>query len=469
MFVTWLLELVDVRHSEPSQSARVLRLMVIGLIAVVAMMVGVWLANLYITEWRALLQAPSATDFYKFYLSGKRLQQGLSMYWEPLPRQSLGDPCFVDSQGHANDPVAFTDACLHPNLNPPFFAVLAWPLAHLDYAAAWAVWSVTSVACGLLGAVCLALTDVQQKAGRAWRIPLVCLALFAYFPTYASLTYGQTTLFVLLLLVLGWRSLRQGCDVQAGVWFGLAASLKPFVALALLAMLFGGYLRAFRAAFVTCILAAVMGLILVGWDDHRDYMKIAGDVTWLAASWNASFAGYFSRIFGGSENVPWLQASMLAKLLAALFSAAVLMVVGILLHRTREWSRGARVDILFALIVPAMLLISPLGWLYYFPLLCAGFAVVWRLSGALKSVHCARVALLMLLVLTSIPRVLEPARVMNDAYFWFWGGAIYSYALITYFLVVLAVAWRLSAPFSEIHRPASTFGCKKIKPFARKV
>lgn len=433
--------LLDVRHRELNQAGRVLRLMVIVLIAVVTVMFGVWLANLYITEWHTLLNAPSATDFYKFYLSGERLQQGLSMYWEPLPRLSLGDPCFVDAQGHANDMVAFTDACLHPNLNPPFFAVLAWPLAYLDYATAWAVWSAASVACGLLGAACLVQTYARHKTERAWRLPLACLALFAYFPTYVSLTYGQTTLFVLLLLVLGWRSLRQGSDVRAGVWLGLAVSLKPFVALALLAMLFAGYLRAFRAAFVTCALAAAMGLILVGWDDHQDYLRIAGDVTWLAASWNASFAGYFSRIFGGSENVPWLQASMLAKLFSVLSSAAVLMAIGVLLHRTQKWVRGERVDILFALVVPAMLLISPLGWLYYFPLLGISGAVIWCLSRELSFGRYFRYVILAVAAITAIPRVLEPARAMNGELSWFWGGAVYNYSLLVFFVAVSVSVW----------------------------
>lgn len=434
--------LLDVRHREfINQAARVSRFAVVVLIATVTVMVGVWLASLYITEWRTLLQAPSATDFYKFYLSGERLQQGLSMYWEPLPRLSPGDPCFVDTKGHADDPVALTDACLHPNLNPPFFAVLAWPLAYLDYATAWAVWSAASVACGLLGAACLVQTYSRHKTGRAWRIPLGCLALFAYFPTYASLTYGQTTLLVLLLLVLGWRSLRQGRDAQAGVWLGLAVSLKPFVALVLLALLFAGYLRAFRAAFVTCALAAAMGLILVGWGDHQDYLRIAGDVTWLAASWNASFAGYFSRIFGGSENVPWLQASMLAKLFSILSSVAVLTAIGVLLHRTRRWVRGERVDILFALVVPAMLLISPLGWLYYFPLLGVSGAVIWCLSRGLSFGRYFRYAILAVVAITAIPRVLEPARAMNSELYWFWVGAVYNYALLVFFVVASVSVW----------------------------
>lgn len=441
ILVKYLSGLLGARERERNMAPWLLRRLVIALMAAMTALAGAWLANVYVSEWRTLLESPWATDFYKFYLSGERLQQGLSMYWEPLPRLAPGDPCFVDAKGHATDRRALTDACLHPNLNPPFFAVLAWPLAYLDYATAWAVWSVASVACGLLGAACLVQTYARQKTGRAWRIPLVCLALFAYFPTYVSLTYGQTTLFVLLLLVLGGRSLRQGDDVHAGVWLGLAVSLKPFVALALLAMLFAGYLRAFRVAFVTCALAAAMGLILVGWDDHQDYVKIAGDVTWLAASWNASFAGYFSRILGGSENVPWLQASMVAKLLSIMSSVAVLTAIGVLLHRTKNLGRGARVDALFALVVPAMLLLSPLGWLYYFPLLAISCVVIWRLSRELTFGRYLRYAILAVAAITAIPRVLEPARAMNSEFYWFWGGAVYNYALLAFFVMVSVSVW----------------------------
>ena len=435
--------LLDVRDRGLNQAARVLRLMVIGLIAVVAVMVGVWLANLYVTEWRALLQAPSATDFYKFYLSGERLQQGLSMYWEPLPRLSLGDACFVDAQGHANDTVAFTDACLHPNLNPPFFAVLVWPLAQLEYAAAWAVWCMVSLCCALLSMGLFVCAYVPQGENRWKWVALASVALLAYFPTYASFAYGQTTFFILLLLVAGWDALRNGRDCSAGVWLGLAASLKPFVALFFLALLFARHVRATAFFGVTCAVAGAVGLMMAGWGAHLDYWRIAGDVTWLAASWNASFAGYFSRIFGGGENIPWADAPSLARFLSAVCSVATLLVVSCLLRRVRNWERELQADVVFALVTPAMLLLSPLGWLYYFPLLFIALTVIWRLSFGLAGARYIRGGLLVIVMVTAIPRALEPARAMNDALSWFWSGAIYNYALISFFVfVALAVRQR---------------------------
>lgn len=417
-----------------------LRWLGVGLLLCVAL----FLVCFYIDGWRHLAKAPEATDFYKFYMSGERLIQGMSMYWEPLPRLMPGDPCYVSLSGNSVQPIASTEACLHPNLNPPFFAVLVWPLAQLEYATAWAVWCMVSLCCALLSMGLFVCAHVPQGENRWKWVALASAALLAYFPTYASFTYGQTTFFILLLLVAGWDALRNGRDCSAGVWLGLAASLKPFVALFFLALMFARHVRAVAFFVVTCAVAAAVGLMIAGWGAHLDYVRIAGDVTWLAASWNASFAGYFSRIFGGGENVPWANAPSLARFLSVVCSVATLLVVSCLLRRVRNWGRESQADVVFALVTPAMLLLSPLGWLYYFPLLFIALTVIWRLSLGLVGARYIRGGLLVIVMVTAIPRALEPARAMNDALSWFWSGAIYNYALIAFFVVVALAVRRRS-------------------------
>lgn len=411
----------------------VLLLMVLGLIA------------FYVSSLGSMLNFPQSSDFYKFYLSGERLGQGLSMYWESPLRMMPGDPCFVSATGQATESALFSRACLHPNLNPPFFAALAWPLAYLSYANAWVVWCVINICCGLFSVWWVMRTYLKVP----WdilleRTVLVWIIFFAYFPTYAALTYGQVTLFMLPMVVLSWSSLRSGREMQAGVWLGLALSLKPFFGVFILTFLIAQRWRAAVWCVLTGSIAAGLGLFLVGWDDHVNYLRVAREVTWLAVSWNGSFAGYFSRIFGGSENVPWLYTESLGRILTVSASLLTLIAVALLIFRVKRWFRSDQVDVLFAMTMPAMLLISPLGWLYYFPFLFLGFLVTWRLSAQLKSRRFIEMTLLGLLAVTAIPRALEPARTMNSAYFWFFGGAIYHYALLVLLVATAVAVWQAS-------------------------
>lgn len=412
----------------------------------------VCLALFHARHWQQLAEFPESTDFYKFYRSGERLRHGLGMYWPSLARVSPGDPCFRGTNSEPKGPLAGTVQCLHPNLNPPFFAAVAWPLAGLGYAPAWMMWSVGSLLCGLL-AVSIAMCDVFSRH-RLVATVFGWAALLAYFPTYATLSYGQVTLFLMLLLVLGWRALRHGTEVSAGVWLGLAASLKPFVLLVLPALLVARLGRAAASCAITCLLAAALGLHLVGWEGHLAYLQSARDISWLAASWNGSVAGYFSRIFGGSENLPWLHAPAVGRALTAVVSVLLLVGSGVLLWRSSSRPRSLRVDLLFALLLPSMLLVSPLGWLYYFPFLLLGGLLVWRMSALLVHVPMLRGGLLALLLLTAVPRALEPAQDMSSAYFWFWAGALYHYALLALWALTTIVGWRVSRTGQGEHQRA---------------
>lgn len=405
----------------------------------------IWLVHLYATDLLTAIEYPEITDFYKFYLSGERLNQGLSMYWMLPPHLLPGDPCFpgVPAQQELKQIYGLTD-CLHPNLNPPFFAVIAWPIAQLGFATSLIIWSLASVVGGLISIIVMTRIFVRVKKIILPYAALAGIIFFAYFPTYINISYGQLTLIMLPLVVFSWSALRDGRELQAGFWLGLAASLKPFFGLFLFTFLIARYWRAAAWCVFTGSVAAALGLLLVGWDDHLDYFHVASDVTWLAVSWNGSFAGYFSRIFGGGENIPWLYAKDLGRLLTTFSSLWILGLVAILLYRVRGWHRSDRVDVLFALTLPAMLMISPLGWLYYFPFLVIGFVVVWRLSAESACKRIWKAILLGVVFVTAIPRALESASSMNSPYSWFFGGAIYHYALLVLMVVTAGVVWQAS-------------------------
>jgi len=59
-------------------------------------------------------------------------------------------------------------------------------------------------------------------------------------------------------------------------------------------------------------------------NEHLTYLRVIDQVTWYAASWNASLRGFLSRIFGGSENQPLFNLPGVASGLNLLLSAGLL-------------------------------------------------------------------------------------------------------------------------------------------------
>lgn len=419
------------------------------------------LSVLYTAEIRQRADWPTGTDFYKFYLSSQYLLQGKRPYWPAPINDSFGNPC-NDRQTPAQDPASAPTpatpapievvACLHPNLNPPVFAVLTAPLTWLPYPAAWWIWSLASIGCGILALVLIFRARVWSAVRTPAAAMLIGVAFFAYFPTFANVSYGQVALFLLLLLTLAWLALRRGDDWKAGAWLGVAASLKPFVGLFLLTLLFSRNWRASIAFLIVCACAFLLGGLVVGFDAYIAYQAALDGITWQAASWNASFSGFFSRIFGGSENTPWIDAPIIAQGLTVLCSLGILALLGRVLWQSAGLTDHAqRADALFALTIPAMLLISPLGWMYYFPLLLIPLIVIWNQSISASS-HTERLLLGLVGAATLVPTTLLPSESMNDPINWFRDAGPYVLALI----IILMVS------FYVINQVRISFFTKKV-------
>lgn len=413
-------------------------------LAVIGMLI---LSNLYVTTIHQIVDMPTSSDFYKFYLSSERLLQNQVIYWPLLKRSSPGDLCYLDPSENTHSSaqtLADDKACLHPNLNPPIFAVLTLPLALLDYAVAWWVWSSASIFCGILALVLIFRTGVWSALRSPATATLIGVVFFGYFPTFANVSYGQVALFLLLILTLGWLALRRGDDWLAGFWLGVAASLKPFVGLFLLMLLFSRNWRAATSFLLVCAGAFLLGGLIAGFASYPVYLAALADITWLAASWNASFAGFFSRIFGGSENTPWIDAPLLAKGLTTVCSLTVLGFLARCALRPAGADRTLQADRVFALTLPAMLLLSPLGWIYYFPLLFITLVVVWNLAVPLPKHRIYRLILILGVAPTVIPTALIPSADMNTPIDWFFGAGVYFYTLLIIFALVTSLSAKLN-------------------------
>ncbi len=386
---------------------------------------GILLA-LYLLLFLWMVQRPLENDFSIFYGSARHVLEGRGLY-EPveIERFQTWDPDEGPNYRY-----------LLPNLNPPFLTLLVLPLSLLSYPTAFWTWSLLSLLAGMAAMLVLEKETRTEGASPERRLGFLLL-LLAYYPTWINIQYGQLGLFLFLLLVVAWSRLRRGDSLWGGVLLGLAVAVKLFVALFALFLLARKRLPALiwlGAAFLACWLAAGVAL---GFDSLLEYRAQLGVITWSAASWNASFLGFFSRLLGGSEGIPLWDAPGLGRLLSAICAAgsAVLLV---LLAWPRDGQSKAAADLGFGLTIVLMLLLSPLGWAYYFSVLLLPLVLAWIYSGDLAARTRFRAGLIAAGLLCAAPLPLLDAAEIDSNLDRLLLSGVYFYGLV---LLAALLGW----------------------------
>jgi hypothetical protein len=119
-----------------------------------------------------------------------------------------------------------------------------------------------------------------------------------------------------------------------------------------------------------------------------------------------------------------------------------LSLLGILALVWLAWPRGgeplpAIFDLGFGLTLALMILVSPLGWIYYLPLMLISIAGAWRVSGPLKW------ALVVAWILSTVPTPVLQAADVNDPLSWFTWASVYFYAALAFTLALGFILLRL--------------------------
>ncbi|MFA5632444.1 MAG: glycosyltransferase family 87 protein [Porticoccaceae bacterium] len=393
-----------------------------------------------------------ATDFYKFYISAEQVLAGNSAYWQYPSNRGPYSDCLAS---HAGEQAADAGIhvgerlCLHPNLNPPFFVALMLPLVGLGFTGAWWVWSLLSMGAGVLAVHYLVRElDVKRKC-------LATLAgialLFSYYPATVNLEIGQVGLFIMLLLVLAWRYLRSGREVLAGFWLGVGAGLKPFLGLFLIALIVDRRWQAVVGFIAGGVVTFVVGLLALGLPNQIEYIRMLGSVDWYAINWNASISGLVHRLLSGNELPGLFAMPQLSPIVVNVVSGLILAITIFILCKVHSWHESAlrlRSDFLFAVTSVAMLLLSPLGWMYYFPVLAIVLAVCWIHGGRMSLRNAVTMGGFVFVIVTIFPSALVRSDKFVTGLDWWWTGALYSYALIVLFLAVVFLMVR-SQPVSD--------------------
>ena len=401
---------------------------------------------------------PKNGDLVKFYLSTKYFWEGKDIY-TPIPTDmpdTLVDEIvkkFTDDQANTPKPVRET---LHPNLNPPFQTLLFAPLGLMNYKNAFLFYSWLSIVCGLVAVIMITNEITTVKYEMTALLSFMIILLY-YFPTWANIVYGQFSLILFLLITSAWIAARNGRNALCGITLGLAMSLKLFVGLFLLFFLVGRRWRLLFWFIGTFLLLSLLPLLIMGIEAYKNYFAVLSEITWYAASWNASFLGFFTRIFGGSENVPLVNLPKLAVALTRVCSLIfALWLVWLAWPQPQESSRD-HFDLGFSLTITGMLLISPLGWMYYFPVLIIPATVAWRLSGRLDSRIRRRAMIILAWLLSTVPHFLIPSAELNTPQLWFTWAGVYFYSLLLFSFLLISLARQLKrAPVAVKVAPSDT-------------
>ena len=364
------------------------------------------LSVIYLVTLYRGLDAPLASDFTKFYASALHFQEGTSIY-APL------DPARFGSTAADSEKIA-----IHPNLNPPLVTLLMVPLSWFSWKIAYVLWTLASLAAGVAATI---LLSRELKLSLAPQGPfLILIPFLLFYPTWATIRFGQLSLFLFLLIVLLWRNSREGKDMRAGLILGFLLGLKLFTGLFLLLYLLQRRGKILVVAILTLAGGWVASLTILGSGIASEYREALAQVTWTGASWNASLQGFFSRLFGGSEGLGLWDAPQAGRVLATSLSVLVALAF-VIAVRPREEKNLLQTDLSFCLVLPLMLLLSPLGWMYYFPILLLPVAFLWK--------DGKRFSAGLFFILATLPFPFLEAGALDSPIDWFLYSGVYFYAL----------------------------------------
>lgn len=389
-----------------------------------------------------------STDFFKFFQSAQFYFEGQNIYDKIIRPLTPAEVSYL----HAKTLILSSD------LNPPFFTLLLLPMAWLNYYKGFLVWSVLSGIATIAG-ILLALktypTLWNNTVLRMW----VLVAFLVYFPTYANLRFGQVTSILLLLTAATLLACHKQQFRRAGICLGLAFSLKIFYGLFLI---FFAARKQWRVVFYmmgTYIVCGICALCVFGIKAYKSYYSSLGNINWYSATWNGSFLGFFSRIFGGQHegNLPIFNLPQITHPLYLICSA----VLALYLIWTTVYPRKLHTNMNalqnnpkidfdrdyfdwgFSLTIVAMLLITPLGWSYYFPLLIIPFLTILRISSHLSIFNMSLALLSLVMLMSSMPgNYQRPQAIVQTPMILTW-ASYYFYALALLLLLLIFIRHHL--------------------------
>jgi hypothetical protein len=314
---------------------------------------------------------------------------------------------------------------LTANLNPPFVLFVFGFLVKFSYQTALTIWISLSFILGLIGAgLAFYHAFSEDFLRKNWLILfLIYLSLFS---TIINISIAQIGLILLFILMLGYHFYLGNRDYIAGFLWGLLVAFKFFPALLFIYVLKQRRMKVFVLMFATTVLACLVPYFVYGKIIYSQYFSMMSHVLWYGDNWNASIFGYIFRLF--------IHPQYIRQHLILMESIYVFLFLICLLWYLKKLGSSALKPVNhqpFCLTLTMMLLMSPFGWLYYFPLLIFPLLLIW--NSAYKQINHSIKPMLIFLIslfLINIPQGYLINKQMTDVsskilfYSWFFYGLV---------------------------------------------
>ena len=247
------------------------------------------------------------------------------------------------------------------NLNPPLLTVAVFaPVAHLSYTGAKIVWLLLNTAC-----ISLAVMVIGHELRRTpLQMAISLTAMLATQGAFMAIRSGQITWLLLAPLTLAWAYYRHDRPIAAGVCVGICVAIKPPLALMALLLPWQTWLT---AGAVSAGLS-LGGIAVTGLGPWLAWSRLGSEVTWLGSPANASLWGAAARLRSGGVS------GSIHELPVGVIVAVSLVALWLGWITVRERDRDRR----FLRATLWSLLVSPLGWAYYLPLVWGAATATWR-------------------------------------------------------------------------------------------
>ncbi len=283
-------------------------------------------------------------DFGKFYYSAVAYLDHEDMYG-PTPATAIE--------------VSQSEVQQFWNLNPPHFELLMLPLTRMTPLRAYLVWCALSV---IAFGWSMRTIMNECRVRLTWsRFLLSALAILACAPFTVQIVTGQLAWLMLWPITSIWIAIRRRRWTKAAVISGACISIKLFLIVLLLYFVIQRQWRAASIAASVAALCFAIGLAVVGVSAHRAWLRALGEAnTWAWAAINASVYALLARTFSaGPQFHPIANAPYLITPLWLVSSAVIGACV------VWKWLIVPDVDRDFFLMILMVILVCPLGWVYY--------------------------------------------------------------------------------------------------------
>src|SRR4030042_213927 len=305
-------------------------------------------------------------DVLQYYLIAKATVSGVNPY---LPLNVL-------TQLFIGDVPYFP----HPAPCPPFLTILFVPLSFFELNQVTVFIFIVELIL-LVGISCF--LTLLWKNRIDW-VATVCIwfLLLAWYPVANDLSYGQLSILLTFFLLAGLLALGKKHRVLGGVLIGFTVAIKLITWPLIIYFAIKKDWRSLITSCLTVIGLNLMSLVVMGAGPFTDYyFHVTTQVTsiYQSAMHNLSLWSIGFRLFSGTgskfmDNFITAPPLVYAPKIAPLVS--IFLLVAFLLTALVWASKSKQLEVGFAIMVCAMLLVSPISWAHYYILLLIPLSIL---------------------------------------------------------------------------------------------